>query len=136
MKTQIYRAKKIDSDDYVEGYLYKDNNEFLIIKEDAIDGADWSGRDETCFNSMLIHNVDPSTLAISFPDMLDKNGKPIFASLSEGGKGGDALENIHYDIRNCIVLSGCCGITQGINNVFIPFEDLDTRLFKVLGKHI
>lgn len=110
MNIPIYRAKRLD------------NSEYMIIKlEDFFNG-----------DTMCIRAIDKKTLAIHFPDMLDKNGKPIFASLSEDGKGGDALENIHYDIRNCIVLSGCCGITQGINNVFIPFEDLDTRLFKVI----
>jgi len=35
--------------------------------------------------------IDPSTLSINFPDMLDLEGTKIFASLSEDGKGGDIL---------------------------------------------
>lgn len=36
--------------------------------------------------------IDPTTLSIHFPDMLDSQGNKIFASLSEDGKGGDILD--------------------------------------------
>ena len=70
----IYRAKKIDSDEYVEGFYFENHGRHLL-QEPNNDA--W--------------NIDPSTLAIHFPDMLDKNGKSIFASLSEDGKGGDII---------------------------------------------
>lgn len=92
MKTQIpiYRAKKICSDEYVEfetkvksyGEVYA-----VIYKDDGV----------TCNRGFdIIHcdliKIDPSTLAIHFPDRLDSEGTKIFASLSEDGKGGDIVE--------------------------------------------
>lgn len=35
---------------------------------------------------------DESTRSINFEDMLDSENNPIFASLSEDGKGGDIIE--------------------------------------------
>jgi len=85
VKTQIpiYRAKKIDSDEYVEGYYFNAEIEkqHIIMKQVTYDVADFeydNNEDE----------IDPSTLAIHFPDMLDANGKKIFASLSEDSVGG------------------------------------------------
>ena len=79
----IYRAKKIDSDEYVEGYYYKDGKDHIIFNGDST----------TIFGLRVI---DPTTLSIHFPDMLDSQGNKIFASLQEDGKGGDiiSLENI------------------------------------------
>ena len=84
MKTQIpiYRAKKIDSDEFVEGFYHP---RFYMCMGDEI-----------CSTISTLENgnqyeIDPLTLAIHFPNMLDKNGKKIFASLSEDGKGGDIV---------------------------------------------
>lgn len=89
----ICRAKKIDSDEYVEGYYFRDEN--LIPKEEhrmqvtklnpnIQIGAYGSHKHEYLA-------IDPTTLAIHFPDMLDSQGNKIFASLSEDGKGGDII---------------------------------------------
>lgn len=81
-----YRAKKRDSDEWVEGFLtceiYKKHEEYFIIKPPSK------------MNDLLASYdmVDPTTLAIHFPSMLDKKDKKIFASLSEDGKGGDRLK--------------------------------------------
>ena len=87
MKTQIpiYRAKKIDSDGYIEGYLFKIWEVHYIL---------WG----TTNGNPIKTAVHSSTLAIHFPDMLDKNGVKIFASLSEDGKGGDILTHSHTSI--------------------------------------
>lgn len=37
------------------------------------------------------HKIDPNTLAIHFPNMIDKNDTKIFASLSENCLGGDKV---------------------------------------------
>lgn len=77
MNIPIYRAKKIDSEEYVEGYLkegFFNNNECLWIQ------TKWKD-----------YIIDASTLAIHFPDMLDIEGNKIFAGLSEDGKGGDIV---------------------------------------------
>ena len=85
MKTQIpiYRAKRIYGDEYVDGYL---------ISSMMIEASDWTGTEWIRY----IREIDPSTLAIHFPDMLDSEGTKIFASLSEDGKGGDVCEFPHH----------------------------------------
>lgn len=71
----IYRAKQIDSDEYRIGYLEEHSkNEFYI---------------SLLPNKLAAYRIDPTTLSIHFPDMLDSQGNKIFASLSEDGKGGD-----------------------------------------------
>jgi len=79
----IYRAKRIDSEEWVEGDLVHDC--FESNKLEYYISAIGKGSDE----------IDPKTLAIHFPDMLDKNGKKIFASLSEDGIGGDDYNRWH-----------------------------------------
>ena len=83
MNIPIYRAKKIDSDKYVVGYLlpeYK-GKFYLSIKW----SRDFDG------DTPDFEQIDISTLAIHFPDMLDRQGNKIFASLQENGKGGDIM---------------------------------------------
>ena len=78
----IYRAKKKDSDEYVYGYYTERVPHYL------------SGRHYIHFYNeatATYEKIDPTTLAIHFPDMLDSQGNKIFASLSEDGKGGDIL---------------------------------------------
>ncbi|MGB1226441.1 MAG: hypothetical protein ACPG9K_01005 [Poseidonibacter sp.] len=76
----IYRAKKIDSDEYVFGVPRQDSKGFyeMIINtcEDGVCGV-------------IQRYIDSTTLSIHFPDMLDSQGNKIFASLQEDGKGGD-----------------------------------------------
>ena len=75
MNLPIYRAKDIDSDEYIVGYLSDDSMGYFYI-----------GRmEDYCPDTQ----IDPTTLAIHFPDMLDSQGNKIFASLQEDGKGGD-----------------------------------------------
>ncbi len=78
MNIPIYRAKKIDSNEYVEGFLTKCRVSYFIES-----------------GSSHCDEIDTTTLSIHFPDMLDSEGKKIFASLREDGKGGDIL--IGYD---------------------------------------
>ena len=80
MKT-IYRAKKMDSDEYIIGYLLPEfKGKFYLSTE-------WS-RDIDGNTSNFVQ-IDISTLSIHFHDMLDSQGNKIFASLQEDGKGGD-----------------------------------------------
>ena len=76
----VYRAKKIDNDDYIQGW-YSDPviiNSKLYLSITNKDG---------------VFRIDTTTLSIHFPDMLDSQGNNIFASLSEDGKGGDVVNN-------------------------------------------
>ena len=76
----IFRAKNIDSDQYIIGYLKFDrkHNHYSINPID--DENTW-------------HKIEENTLAIHFPDMLDSQGNKIFASLQENGKGGDKTDS-------------------------------------------
>lgn len=73
----IYRAKKINSEEYVTG---------LLDEKRQSDGTHLYYR-----IPVLGYEIDPTTLSINFPDMQDSENTPIFASLSELGKGGDRL---------------------------------------------
>lgn len=74
-----YRAVKLGTTEYVVGCLIpvKNKNGYFIRTID-----EW-----------VDVEIDPTTLAIHFPNMLDSQGNKIFASLSKDGKGGDLLEN-------------------------------------------
>ena len=110
----IYRAKKIDSDEFVEGFLLSSNGNEII-------------RD----SFMNIHIVSSSTIAINFPDMLDSQGNKIFASLSEDGKGGDRLQGFNDSIYKFRVYYTNFTIMMTRVDVYLPTA-LDTRL-KVIG---
>ena len=70
----IFRAKKIDSDEYVIGFY-----------------EGWEEKHFIVTSPKKFFKVDHATLAIHFPDMLDSRGNKIFASLQEDGKGGDII---------------------------------------------
>ena len=98
MNIPKYRAKKIDSDEYVIGELVTDSAGQLIILRDCVFYGDIEADGESqqgiynSFNDI----IDPSTLSINFNDMIDSENNPIFASLSEDGKGGDMTENYTF----------------------------------------
>jgi hypothetical protein len=75
MNIPIYRAKKIDNDDYVQGFYEGwENKHFIVISPKEY------------------FKIDITTLSIHFSDMLDSSGNKIFASLHPKGKGGDILD--------------------------------------------
>lgn len=86
----IFRAKKIDSDEYVVGFysdtffmcMGDDIGHYIYFKKLNINNKEYTATIE----------IDPSTLAIHLPDMIDSQGNAIFASLSENGKGGDITQ--------------------------------------------
>ena len=91
MNIPIFRAKKIDSDKYVEGFyknvLYS-KDKHIITSLVNISGVE-NNIQKTNLWDYKNYEIDPTTLALHFPDMLDSEGNKIFASLSEDGKGGD-----------------------------------------------
>ena len=103
----IFRAKKLDSNEYLEGW-YSDTlflcmgdfqGHFISYKKINVVGKEIT----------LQESIDPKTLSIHFPNMLAKdsnryltNGEKdlrMFASLQEDGKGGDILQ--YKDKYNC-----------------------------------
>ena len=107
----IYRAKSNERKNiYVEGLLIGVDEELNLCtirtKDDYIGG-------EVCY----LH-----TLSINFPDMLDRKGNKIFASLSEDGKGGDIIKYemysnmMHYKkIEPKIKTANCMFTSKGFN---------------------
>ena len=91
----IYRAKKIDSDEYVMGWY---SSPIIIEGKTYLSITNKDGE----------YRIDTTTLSIHFPNMLDSQGNKIFASLSEDGKGGDKIiEDGKYE--------------DGFNPVFKPY---------------
>ena len=92
MKTQIpiYRAKKLDSGEYVIGWLANPTPSLFYIFYNHCGYLNVNN--EVCIQENERAEIDPSTLAIHFPDMLDSEGTKIFASLSEDGSGGDITQ--------------------------------------------
>ena len=72
----IFRAKKLDSDEYVMGWY---SSPIIIEGKIYLSITNKDGE----------YRIDPTTLSIHFPNMLDSQGNEIFASLQEDGKGGD-----------------------------------------------
>ena len=79
----IYRAKKIDSEEYAEGWLKTCTDTGVIL---WIQTRQW-----------IDCQIDETTLAIHFPDMIDSEGNKIFASLSEDGKGGSITKGLNSE---------------------------------------
>ena len=84
----IYRAKKIDSNKYVEGFYRppvtfkgKELSTHALFQED----------DMNCIE------IDIQTLAIHFPTMIDNYENRVFASLGKDGIGGDEVEGYCRD---------------------------------------
>ena len=151
----IFRAKKIDSDEYFEGDLF--SKKYIIVEsdfnkeiEDSINHikndiltksciGDKCKDEHTLLLKMLeklvvnekfehIYEIDPTTLSIHFPDMLDSQGNKIFASLSEDGKGGDILQSRGYK-SPCIFNKGFTVRTVvGVCNFYMLADSL-----KVIG---
>ncbi len=79
----IFRAKKIDSNEYIQG-------SFINHYYDTVNLTRY--QNVIFINNIQFFEIDIKTLAISLPRMLDKNGKKIFASLdSKDGIGGDII---------------------------------------------
>ena len=75
----IFRAKKLDSDEYVMGWY---SSPIIIEGKIYLSITNKDGE----------YRIDPTTLSIHFLNMLDSQGNEIFASLQEDGKGGDIIE--------------------------------------------
>ena len=97
----IYRAKKIDSDEYNCGYLIRADDYEADVDEDQIVYFIMhkmeNYRTNEVWDFVCNSRIDPATLAIHFPNMIDTKGNKIFASLSENGKGGDILFDMEYE---------------------------------------
>ena len=84
MNIPIYRAKRKDTGEWVEGYYYPyENGEHFIYETGESTNGTFQDRHSEIY---------PETLAIHFPDILDKNGEKIWASLSNTDVGGSTVD--------------------------------------------
>ena len=88
-----FRAKRLDNGEYVEGYLTRSRcySGLYILPVDFNNDDNISGYEEE------IIEIDPTTLSINFPNMLDMEDTPIFASLNPSGKGADFDNTYSYN---------------------------------------
>lgn len=120
MNLPIYRAKTKSKDGYIEGIVSPDGN-FIIVEIKV----------KKAISQIVIteaYEIDPTTLSIHFPDILDSKGNKIFASLSEDGKGGDIIE---YNGKKEVVKYS----NGTIQTYMFIFEDLIDLNIKVIGIH-
>lgn len=83
----IFRAKRLYSDEYVFGVPRQDSKDMYEMIINVVDDG---------VAGVIQRYIDPTTLSIHFPDMLDSQGNKIFASLQEDGKGGDMVDLPDY----------------------------------------
>ena len=114
MNLPIYRAWCEKDSEYAVGFFISDDKENEILTR--LDSGE-----------MYARGIDPTTLAIHFPDMLDSQGNKIFASLQEDGKGGDIMQDDEY-----------IGIAKYIDCQFVVeyencIDNIDNGNFDVIG---
>lgn len=106
----IYRGKSLKTNQYVEGYLKTctdtGSDVFWIQTKEWVD-----------------YQINPTTLSISFKDMLSTTNTRIFASLSNLGKGGDCtfMENGYNETFCWDSLNGC---------IMLKSPHYEVRLFR------
>ena len=98
MQLPIYRARKIDSNGYIEGY-----HEF-ISRQHIL-------HDDKHIRHYSVSEVNESILSVHLDETTDINGKKIFASLSENWKGGDIVSD--GDTGWCLMFSKKDGCFKG-----------------------
>lgn len=91
-----FRAKEVGSDKYIEGYY----QQYIEGFEDNI------------YHEINNKLINPNTLSIHFPNMVDKRGNKIFCSLNASGKGGDICESEYYT-RTAIYRDGMFYLKDG-----------------------
>ena len=79
----IFRAKIIDSDEYVMGWY---SSPIIIEGKTYLSITNKDGE----------YRIDTTTLSIHFSDMLDSQGNEIFARLQKNGRGGDVCSVNDY----------------------------------------
>ena len=113
-----YRAENIYHRELVEGWLSYDpiDDSYWIIKDWRKGGC----RDYDDFMNYQ-DKIDPSTLAIHFPDMLDKDGEKIWAALNADGVGGSSI-TIEYNGSHweevCVISKGAMAYTANSSQYF------------------
>ena len=133
----IYRAKKIDSNEYIVGYYSPDKN-----YQEHIHTIFYFDTGDFNVDRKTITQIDQTTLAIHFPNMLDGQKNKIFASLSEDGKGGDVVTHPDYGDNKYILIYDKDRFEVGIKLIEIdekgcweysPLQEEELELFEAIG---
>ena len=130
----IFRAKKMGTDEYIEGIGIDDNIMVEYISQ----------RNYCSEHIAETSEIDLSTLSIHFPNILaedsdvyNSNGEKdlrLFASLEEFGKGGDIVTDGEYDF--VVIFNGRSFNLMFVkDNTFIKFNGWD-NLIKFTKKGI
>ena len=159
----IFRAKKLDSDEYIIGDLFdgkyiiakselnRDISEALkhiredILTKDCISAECKNEHHllDKMLNKLLvnerlehIYEIDPKTLAIHLPDMIDRDGNRIFASLDKYYiKGADIITNDNfsgeYSLQVAIYSEGCFYVQDKDGELYNLCENWEK--LKVIG---
>jgi len=92
----LFRAKRIDNGEWVEGYYAVVGKRHVIIKAQAEDYYTVENNLKKSHGNEVIE-VDPETVC-QYTGLTDRNGRKIFE--------GDIIDDIDYGIMKCIFLHG------------------------------
>jgi uncharacterized phage protein (TIGR01671 family) len=80
MREILFRGKRLDNGEWVEGYYLKAASDFIAVDDGLVDGH-WE-----------LHKIDPDTVG-QFTCLVDKNGQRIFE--------GDIMRSDEYPYSSC-----------------------------------
>jgi len=121
------RAKKMYEDEYIFGTTINFcGNTYMIVNVRDVNLVLGFGGINAEF-----YEIDPSTLAIHFPDMIDSEGTKIFASLSEDGKGGDICDDESKNLFVTIFIKNALCF-KDLEDGFL-IKEYETKWSKVTG---
>lgn len=95
----LHRAKIKDDNVFVVGSLLIDPKYGPLIVSHLT--TDLHGNDV----SVKAFKIEPNSLAISLPNMIDSGSNRIFASTSKNGKGGDIVKYKYYKQEYTVVFA-------------------------------
>ena len=117
MKEILFRGKRIEDVEWVEGDLMKNEQGHFIVEE--FESCNLYGDDGDSLFGIMWHQVDPETVG-QYTGLKDKNGKKIFEGDKVKGK-----DNYNY----CLPFNGTVGFKDGsfviIGDIIIHYRWMD-----------